>query len=173
MAKRIITSAFIFGLFSMSNQLALKQQTNCNKPPVKRSIIKFNIDDVVTHFAINGNDLLLNMSDDEKGNWMYTHTVEADLYPGDIVSLSGYDKQGGQGILGTIQYYNAEGTLTLIHTGDKWLCGDQKPNVQSKNNGKIWPYVPCVDSNANWIWNASPTAPNKEVTCSYKLPNGY
>lgn len=174
MAKQIISSAFLLGLVSMSIQLSLQEQPNsCIKPPTKQSIVKFNIDDVVSRVALNGNDLVLNMTPEEKGDWMYTHTTQTYLYPGDVISITGYDQQGGQGMLGTIQYYDANNSLSLIHTGGKWLCNGKKPNVQSPNNGSVWPYVPCIDSSARWIWNSARTATGEEVTCSYKLPNGY
>lgn len=80
------------------------------------------------------------MDDEEKQDWMQSHSILARLYQGDVLRISDYDK------VGTIKYYDENGNLTLIHTKDKWLCNGQEPNVQYKNNGQVWPLVGCIDT---------------------------
>lgn len=169
MQKRIYAFAVLMSfLISSSYQLCSKQ--NCNRPKPKTSYINFNVDDVVTHFYVNGVEIPLKISDAEAGDWMKTHTVALSIYPGDIIAIKGKDNGGLAGIIATLQFYDENGNLKLYHTGPDWKCNNFPPAVLSPNNGHIWPFISCLDSTAQWIWNYQSVPVGTEVYCSFIIP---
>lgn len=169
MLTRVYLFAILFAfLFSFSYQICLKQ--NCNRPKPKTSYINFNVDDVVTHFYVNGVEIPLRMTDAEAGNWLWTHTIAMSIYEGDTIGIKGKNKLGGEGMIGTIQFYDQNGVLNLYHTGPDWKCDNFPPVVKAFNDGKKWPFISCIDSTAQWIWTSQLVPIGTEVYCSYTIP---
>lgn len=178
MIKLLTNLVFICYFIAFSNQVNLKQENifTTDLAPViplikPKSIIRFTIDDVVTHVFINNNEIVPQYTPQEATQWALTKTMNVQLAPGDTITFVGKDtKKVNAGFIATI-YFNTGFVSKIINTGVGWICDGKKATLKGKNDGSaFWPVRSLIHSNASWIWNDLPIQTGIEVSCSYSIP---